>query len=96
LLGVDVSNNNDDLTTSSNPQLVIINADGSNAKPLTSHPNSQDRSPSWSPDGKQVVYEAIHATNAFKQQLYVLNADGTGIKRISDGTVSDFGPVWSQ
>jgi TolB protein len=54
--------------------------------------NSIDTSPSYSPDGSQVVFTSDRGGRA---QIYVMGADGSGQSRISfgDGTYST--PVWS-
>ena len=49
--------------------------------------NSIDTSPCYSPDGSQIVFNSDRGGS---QQLYVMNADGGGIRRISFGV----GPVW--
>ena len=51
-----------------------------------------DTGPSYSPDGRQVVFESDREGS---QQLYVMNSDGSGVRRISgsDGRYST--PVWS-
>ncbi|HEX6961226.1 MAG TPA: Tol-Pal system beta propeller repeat protein TolB, partial [Lacipirellula sp.] len=54
--------------------------------------NAIDTSPSYSPDGNQIVFTSDRGGRA---QLYVMNADGSNAHRISfgDGTYST--PVWS-
>ena len=48
---------------------------------------------SWNTDdGSQIVFSSDRAGN---QQLYVMNADGTDVKRISHGSGSYATPVWS-
>ncbi len=56
------------------------------------HSNSIDTSPSYSPDGSQVVFTSDRGGRA---QIYVMGADGSNQTRISfgDGTYST--PVWS-
>lgn len=54
--------------------------------------NGIDTGPSYSPDGRQVVFESDREGS---QQLYIMNSDGSGVRRISgaDGRYST--PVWS-
>jgi TolB protein len=51
-----------------------------------------DTSPSYSPDGSQIVFTSDRGGRA---QIYIMNSDGSGQNRISfgDGTYST--PVWS-
>lgn len=71
-------------------RIFIINRDGTGLKQLTINDNPQmgstnDASPSWSPDGKQIVFSRTGV-------LYFINADGTGVA--STG-VSGIHPAWS-
>lgn len=54
--------------------------------------NGIDTSPSYSPEGRQIVFESDRDGS---QQLYVMNADGSGIQRISAGDGRYSTPVWS-
>ncbi len=49
-------------------------------------------SPAWSPDGKRIVYQA-DADDV--KQIFIVNADGTGKKQITAGTVPHVGAQWS-
>ena len=51
-----------------------------------------DTSPSYSPDGSQIVFESDRGGT---QQLYVMSAGGGGAKRISFGDGRYSTPVWS-
>ena len=50
----------------------------------------------WSPDGQWIACAAYTNNNAFLTQIYVLHPDGTGLRRVSDGTKNltypDFSP----
>jgi TolB protein len=54
--------------------------------------NAIDTSPSYSPDGSQIVFNSDRGGS---QQLYVMNADGGDIRRISFGSGKYGTPVWS-
>ncbi len=58
---------------------------------LTSAPGA-DTSPSFSPDGRQIVFESDRSGT---QQLYVMGADGSGQRRISFGGGRYASPSWS-
>jgi len=51
-----------------------------------------DTSPSYSPDGGQIVFESDRGGS---QQLYVMDGDGANVKRISFGKGRYATPVWS-
>lgn len=70
----------------------VMNADGNGVTRLTSAPHL-DFSPVWSPTCGQLAFAS---TRDGTYQLYVINADGTGEKRISDNmNVRDADPAWS-
>ncbi|HLQ25668.1 MAG TPA: hypothetical protein VK138_07240 [Acidiferrobacterales bacterium] len=63
-------------------QVWVINSDGTGSKQLTedcSHRNSDD--PSWSPDGKKILFSTGRSG---RNELWVMDADGSNEKRISD------------
>lgn len=59
---------------------------------LTEASDAIDTGPSYSPDGRQIVFESDREGT---QQLYVMNADGSGAHRISFGSGRYSTPVWS-
>ena len=69
-----------------------MNADGSNPHLVSSQPGG-DSHPAWSPDGKQIVF---HKTVLGHGQVYVMNADGSHMKRLTAlSTVAFSGfPTW--
>jgi Tol biopolymer transport system component len=59
------------------PDIFTMNADGSDVRQLTNlGPNSGAFWESWSPDGKQIVFNEFRAPD-FLGQLWLMNADGS-------------------
>jgi TolB protein len=58
---------------------------------LTNSPDI-DTAPSYSPDAKRITFESDRSGS---QQIYVMDANGKNVKRISFGKGSYSTPVWS-
>jgi Tol biopolymer transport system component len=78
--------------------------DGSHVAHLTSGVN--DAWPSWSPDGSMIAFSstafdpgaarcAIRVDYDCPSDLYVMNADGSDLRRLTGGSGPEFQPVWS-
>ncbi len=72
------------------PELYVMNADGSGARRLTNHPGI-DTSPTWSPQGHQLAFVSDRSGSP---QIYVVGVDGTGLRRITFESHCDR-PTWS-
>ncbi|HEU5171288.1 MAG TPA: BamA/TamA family outer membrane protein [Gemmatimonadales bacterium] len=48
--------------------------------------------PSWSPDGQQLVFTGY---DGGLSDLFVVNRDGTGLRRLTEDKYADLHPVWS-
>jgi TolB protein len=53
-----------------------------------------DTAPDWSPDSQQIVF-VRGSTTADGDELYTINADGTGLQRLTDNAVNEQSPHWS-
>ncbi len=74
-----------------NSDIYVMDLRSHETRRLTSDP-SIDTSPSYSPNGGQMVFNSDRGGT---RQIYVMSADGSGVRRISfgEGLYSD--PVWS-
>ena len=81
---VDAGENGD----SSAAELYVANADGSDPHRLTKTVNLDERTPSWSPDGSQLVY-ARQGPARFTEQLMVIDVDGRNAERIAGNAASN-------
>ncbi len=48
--------------------------------------------PAWSPDGRQIAFVSKRDGVS---HVYVMQADGTGVRRLTDARAEDGGPTWS-
>ncbi len=87
----------DPLTGDRQDDLYIVSRDGLNVRQLTNTPGIEDQ-PAWSPDGSRIVF---HATNkaGTRNDLWVVNADGTGLRNVTQGISAEMTdkrePSWS-
>lgn len=72
-------------------KLCLITPDGQKRVQLTSGQGVDD-SPSWSPDGRHLVFSSIKDG---KSHIYMVNSDGTDLERLTSGGVHHSSPAWS-
>jgi serine/threonine protein kinase/ribosomal protein L31 len=75
---------------SSAGSLVVIAVDGSERTELSLDVASASH-PSWSPDGEQLVFAASRDGNT---DIYRVNADGSGLVRLTEDAGRDYFPAW--
>ncbi len=56
------------------------------------HNSADDHHPDWSPDGSRIAFSSDPGGN---RDIYVMNADGSGIARLTSSPAHDGAPVWS-
>lgn len=80
-------------------ELYVIEPDGSNGGRLTEHPGYRPR---WSRTGNQVVFQYNHPDVPRRSdgeggqgyEIYVMNGDGTNVRRLTVNDVFDAYPDW--
>jgi Tol biopolymer transport system component len=83
--------------TCGNFELCVASADGTGVARLTTSmwpaSWSYDFEPAWSPDGTRIVFNGKRGTSS--TALWLVNADGTGIKKLVDSPSDESHPDWS-
>ena len=79
-------------------QIYVMDADGKNQRRLSNDP-FLNWDPSWSPDGKRIVFTSTEAKDIERKrpQIYVMDADGKNRRRLSNRFIKDaeWHPAWS-
>ena len=81
-------------------EIYVMDADGGNQQNLTNN-RADDWSPSWSPDGKRIVFSAErdgHFIGDFEittSEIYVMDVDGGNEQRLTENRKNDGAPSWS-
>jgi Tol biopolymer transport system component len=88
-------------SVSNNLEIYTMNADGSQVRRLTFN-NVEDNYPSWSPNGKKIIYSSkvglcpgCSSGNAVPFDLFTMNADGRSQVRLLTTPNNEYLPQWS-
>lgn len=76
--------------------LYIINTDGSDRQLITRGGGVAGFGTfDWSPDGQQLAFTSGRAAPVYPEQISVVKADASGLKRLTAGVRSSTNPSWS-
>jgi len=74
-------------------EILACEADGSNPVQLTNFSGPQAGSPCWSPDGRQIAFDARPEGNP---DIFVISAEGGRPRRLTDDPAEEIEPSWSR
>ena len=81
-----------------NLELYTIAPDGTAPRRLTAA-FALDDHPAWSPDGRRIAFVSTRAPAEVPGRawnaIYIMDADGSGMRRLSGPGVADYSPTWS-
>ena len=76
--------------------IFIMNDDGSQRRRVTQDATAVDGNPRWSPDGTQIAFARyMDGVNYTSSEIFIINADGTDLLRLTDNDTIDAYPTWS-
>ncbi len=71
-------------------QICLINPDGSGLQQLTSAGRNEE--PTWSPDGRHIAFTS---TRTGQREVFVMHADGSDQRRLTNNGRENYLPDWS-
>jgi len=73
-------------------KICLVGIDGQNPIQITEDGPYDDESPSWAPNGRDLVF----TSNRFgKRHIFAIRADGTQMTRLTTGNANHTSPAWS-
>ncbi|MYA10084.1 MAG: hypothetical protein F4237_09745 [Gemmatimonadetes bacterium] len=79
----------------SSPRFILaMDADGTGPTRLNDLGDAHN--PAWSPDGRRIAFQlAPHMTSDDDAEVYLMNADGSGVSQRTDNADNDYAPTWA-
>jgi Tol biopolymer transport system component len=74
------------------PKIYTLDLGTGRVARLTHGPLWRDEKPAWSPDGRQIAFTS---TRAGSYDIYVMNADGSAIRRLTNHVAPEQDPSWA-
>ena len=71
--------------------IYVLDLVSSQVYQLTTNSRNNE-SPSWAPDGRHIAFQS---TREGSTQIYVMVSDGTGVRKLTRGGISNEAPAWS-
>src|SRR5918999_957635 len=79
--------------------IYVVNADGTGRTNVTPDADTKTNiTPAWSPDGTKVAFSSnmnSSSSKLYRLEIYIMDADGTNVRRLTYNDTDDTGPSWS-
>ena len=76
--------------------LAVTDLETGESVDLTPNVLATHESPKWSPDGKRIAFASTRDDpEVVRSDIFVMNADGTGLRNLTRHPGEDFNPSWS-
>ena len=89
----------DKIAFTSAAQIFVMDHNGRNRVRLSQLEDVVDQSPVWSPDGTKIAFysnrDAQEPAKGIEHDIYVMNADGSNVVRLTHHPSADRVPTWS-
>ena len=89
----------DKITFNREAEIFVMDHNGRNRIRLSQRNDVSDGRPAWSPDGTKIAFEsnrdAQPPIQGIEEDLYVMNADGSNVVRLTDHPSADRMPAWA-
>ncbi len=79
-------------THSGNDEIYVVRWENGEPVQLTHNEWEWDKHPSWSPDGSQIVF--FSNRDSGRRQLWIMDADGSNQRNLSNNEFEDWDPIW--
>jgi Tol biopolymer transport system component len=74
------------------PHVAVMAPDGTGKRLLSNRPLAFDAAPAWSPDGSRIAFESL---SDGRRSIWVMDATGERLRRLTDARGADSSPAWS-
>ena len=90
--------------TKAQSDIYTVSPNGRHLRNLTPDSPAADDFASWSADGRMIAFWStrtgpdnpfVPALGRADQEIFVMNADGSGLRQVTNNKVDDGGPAWS-